>query len=150
MHGDARFLGIAILLTMIAGPAGLALTGVFLRRPPAQSQADPSPASVTPAWPLVVNSAVTYALSFNLIFFIQELFLVLPKAMTPGLRPTLFHNNHTWSGDNPLAALFQGTGALAIFITGIICLAILPLLRQRSPIIRLLVIWLAYHGLIAG
>ncbi len=97
-----------------------------------------------------MNSAVIYALSFNVIFFIQELFLVLPKAMTPDLRPTLFHNDHVWSGDNTLAALFQGTGVLAIMITGLICLAILPFLRQRSPTLRLLVLWLAYHGLIMG
>jgi hypothetical protein len=54
-----------------------------------------------------------YTLAFNLTFFIQELFLVVPKALTPGLRPTLFHNNHLWQGEHPLASLFQGTGALA-------------------------------------
>lgn len=143
-------LGIVILLITIAGPIGLALAGVFFRRRATQSQSDLSPARVTPAWVLMVNSAVIYALSFNVVFFIQELCLVVPKAMTPGLQPTLFHNNHTWSGDNPLAALFQGTGALAILITGLICLALLPVLRQRSPVVRLLVIWLAYHGLIMG
>ncbi len=72
------------------------LAGVFLRTPPVQIQAGLSPASVTPAWPLIVNSAVIYALSFNIIFFIQEL-----------------------------------------------SLALLPFLRQRSPTLRLLVLWLA-------
>jgi hypothetical protein len=34
------------------------------------------------------------------------------RRLAPGLRPTLFHNNHTWEGQHPLASLFQGTGAL--------------------------------------
>lgn len=106
--------------------------------------------SATPTVPLVLNSAVIYALSYNLIFFIQELFLVVPKALTPGLRPTLFHNNHTWSGDNPIAALLQGTGALAILLSGIGAALLLVLLRPRSPILRLLLIWLAYHGLVGA
>lgn len=46
---------------------------------------------VTPwNWKLTVASALLYTLAFNSIFFTQELFLVLPKALTPGLRPTLF------------------------------------------------------------
>ena len=63
-------------------------------------------------WQPIVHSMLAYILAFNIIFFIQELFLVLPKAFTPGLRPTLFHNNHRWDGEHPLASLFQGTGAL--------------------------------------
>jgi hypothetical protein len=87
-----------------------------------------------------------YALAFNLIFFIQELFLVLPKALTPGLRPTLFHNNHTWTGQNPLASLFQGTGALAIIATGFVCLLLLRRRPPRSVSARLFLIWMAYNG----
>jgi len=40
---------------------------------------------VTWNWKLTSASALIYTLAFNLIFFIQELFLVLPKAFTPGL-----------------------------------------------------------------
>ena len=69
-------------------------------------------------WRQTIGSALLYTLAFNLTFFIQELFLVVPKVLTPGLRPTLYHNNHLWLGENPLARLFQGTGALAIFISG--------------------------------
>ena len=36
--------------------------------------------------------------------------------MIPGLRPTLYHNNHNWQGDDPIAFLLQGTGALAILV----------------------------------
>jgi hypothetical protein len=87
-----------------------------------------------------------YALAFNLIFFIQELFLVLPKAYTPGLRPTLFHNNHRWEGENALASLFQGTGAVAIFVTGLICAFLLKYQVGRSSSVRLFLIWMAYNG----
>jgi hypothetical protein len=34
-----------------------------------------------------IGSTLLYTLAFNLTFFIQELFLVVPKALTPGLRP---------------------------------------------------------------
>lgn len=98
------------------------------------------------AWTLVVQSALLCAFAFNLIFFIQELFLVLPKALTPGLRPTLFHNNHHWTGDNPLARLFQGTGALATLITAAACALWLKYRRPQSVTVRLLVIWTIFHG----
>jgi hypothetical protein len=97
-------------------------------------------------WRLPTCSALLYTLAFNLTFFIQELFLVVPKALTPGLRPTLFHNNHSWQGDHPLANLFQGTGALAIFVSGIVCLLLLRGGRIRSTTLRLFVIWMAFHG----
>ncbi len=43
---------------------------------------------VTPwNWKLTVASALLYTLAFNSIFFTQELFLVLPKALTPGPAP---------------------------------------------------------------
>jgi hypothetical protein len=97
-------------------------------------------------WKLTIHSALLYALAFNLIFFIQELFLVLPKALTPGLRPTLFHNNHTWEGDNPLASLFQGTGALMICVTACVCALFLRRSRSRSVTVRLFLIWMTYNG----
>lgn len=97
-------------------------------------------------WRLAICSALLYTLAFNLTFFIQELFLVVPKALTPGLRPTLFHNNHTWDGDSPLASLFQGTGALATVVSGIVCMLLLRGDRIRSTTVRLFVIWMAFHG----
>lgn len=97
-------------------------------------------------WQLPICSALLYTLAFNLTFFLQELFLVVPKALTPGLRPTLFHNNHTWEGQHPLASLFQGTGALATVISGIVCLLLLRGDRIRSTTARLFLIWMAYHG----
>ena len=97
-------------------------------------------------WILVIQSALSCAFAFNLIFFIQELVLVVPKALTPGLRPTLFHNNHHWTGDNPLAQLFQGTGALATLMTAAACALWLKRRPPRSATARLFVIWTIFHG----
>ena len=97
-------------------------------------------------WRLVTGSALLYTLAFNLTFFIQELFLVVPKALTPGLRPTLFHNNHLWQGEHPLASLFQGTGALAIFTSAIVCMFLLRGSRIRSTTVRLFLVWMAFSG----
>jgi hypothetical protein len=136
---------VAILFPLVAlgGPLLLGLAGFWLGRgsgaaPPGRPRWD---------WRLTALSAILYALAFNLIFFIQELFLVLPKALTPGLRPTLFHNNHDWQGDHPLASLFQGTGALAIFTTGLVFFVLVQRRRaDGSAARRLFLIWMAYHG----
>lgn len=134
---------VAASLILVAGPLFLAVQGLNIaRRKPA---GEPDRAGCWD-WKLTITSALLYALAFNLIFFIQELFLVLPKALTPGLRPTLFHNNHRWEGDNPLASLFQGTGALATLITGLICAFLLKRQVGRSSAMRLFLIWMAYNG----
>ena len=94
-------------------------------------------------WPPFLHSMLAYILAFNLTFFIQELFLVLPKALVPSLKPTLFHNNHDWTGDAAIAELFQGTGALAILISGLAFAWLVS--RQERP--GLLPLWIAFHGL---
>lgn len=98
-------------------------------------------------WRLSATSALLYTLAFNLMFFVQELFLVLPKAMTPGLQPTLYHNNHNWEGDNLLAELLQGTGALAIFIAALGFAFWQARFPARSAMAQLFLIWLAFAGL---
>jgi hypothetical protein len=113
---QSSFIAVTALAVTIGGPVLLSLTGAIRNRRVSATGAADNPALDSK---LAVNSALLYALAFSLIFFIQELFLVVPKALTPGLRPTLFHNNHQWDGDNPLAALFQGTGALAIVAVAI-------------------------------
>lgn len=135
-----RLILIVAVCVLVFGPLLLAIAGVF------RARAEPRAATV--AWEMrqTALSALLYTLAFNMAFFVQELFLVLPKAFTPGLRPTLFHNNHRWEGEHPLASLFQGTGALATLLMG---LAILLLLRRgagRSFGARLSLIWLAYCG----
>ena len=94
-------------------------------------------------WRPFVYSLLAYVLAFNLTFFIQEVFLVLPKALVPGLYPTLFHNNHRWAGVAPIADLFQGTGALAILLSGLLFMVVAS--KQKRP--SWLVLWMAFHGL---
>lgn len=94
-------------------------------------------------WRPIIHSTLAFVVAFNLTFFIQELFLVLPKATVPGLHPTLFHNNHEWVGTAPIAELYQGTGALAILASGLI-FAIIAAFRQRPSFF---VLWMAFNGL---
>jgi hypothetical protein len=141
---QGKLIGIAVALVLVTGPLLLGLTGLIRAR---GESAGAVPEPVKPwNWTLTVNSALLYALAFNLTFFMQELFLVLPKALTPGLRPTLFHNNHSWEGENPLASLFQGTGALAILLTGVACALLLRRGLGRSSTVRLFFIWMTYNG----
>ena len=139
--------GTALLLFGLA-PLLLGIAGWWrVRREPAPARRSVESGDVLDkldiALPLA--SLLTYVLAFNLTFFVQELFLVLPKAFTPGLRPTLFHNNHGWEGDNPLAALYQGTGALATSCLALLC-SLLLYRRATSGTARLLLIWMAYCG----
>lgn len=133
----------ALVLLVIVAPLLVAMRGLVLGR----REASPAGAPARWDWTLTLRSTLLYALAFNLTFFIQELFLVLPKALTPGLRPTLFHNNHRWEGEHPLAGLFQGTGALATVATAIVCLWLLRRDAGRSANTRLFLVWMAYCGL---
>lgn len=136
------FLSVFAPVFALGGPLLLGAYGVWRSR----GQARPPAASLAWDWTLVVASMLLYALCFSLIFFVQELFLVLPKAFTPGLRPTLFHNNHNWDGDHPLAKLFQGTGALATLIVAAACAYWLRRCPPRSALWRLFAIWMVFHG----
>lgn len=142
---------IAMLTVVLGGPLALALAGWFAsRRVPPTARATPTvPAASGSRWNLRLTflSTLLYVLAFNLTFFIQELFLVLPKAFTPGLRPTLFHNDHHWDGQNPLAGLFQGTGALATLIAGCVCARLLRRGAGRTVTTRLFLFWMAYSGI---
>lgn len=134
-------IGFATALLVVAGPLALWLAGWFR---PARSDEGPY---TRWDWKLTLLSALLYVLAFNLTFFIQELFLVLPKAFTPGLRPILFHNNHSWEGVSPLASLFQGTGAMATLASGIVCTLLLRRSIERPAAIRLFLFWMGYSGL---
>lgn len=134
-------IGIAVALVIVVGPLALGITGLI------RAHADAAPGPVMPwNWRLTIKSALLYALAFNLTFFVQELFLVLPKAFVPGLHPTLFHNNHRWEGQDPLASLLQGTGALATLLTGMACALLLRRSVCRSTTVRLFLIWMTYTG----
>ena len=130
--------GVALAL-FIALPAALCIAGSWR-----------APAARAPArrWNIRLSlaSMLLYVLAFNLTFFIQEFFLALPKALTPGLRVTLYHNNHTWEGTSPLAALFQGTGALATCVSALVCASLLAFAGVRSATLRMFLLWMALCG----
>jgi len=90
----------------------------------------------------ILASALLCALAFNLTFFWQELWLVLPKAWA-GLHPILFHNDHDWTGHAPIAELLQGTGAVATLASGLAFLAALGWSRGPRPFFG----WMAFQGL---
>ena len=77
-------IGVAAVVVVVLAPLLFACAGwLHSRRTDAATQA-----GVRADWRLIADSALLYALAFNLVFFVQELFLVVPKALTPGLRPT--------------------------------------------------------------
>lgn len=92
----------------------------------------------------VINMAVLFSLGFNIVFFVQELFLALGKRWL-GLTAYLFHNNHNWDGSHPKESLAQGLGAVAIFIFAIV---LLPLLKfaKKSSWQYVFLLWLSFLG----
>jgi hypothetical protein len=123
-----------LLLVLGIGLAPL-VAGIALLKP-----------SVSETWPNVA-SILLCALAFNLTFFWQELWLVIPKALTPGLHPVLYHNNHNWTGDAPVADLLQGSGALATLASGFAFCGVMAVLRRASATWRLFFFWMAFQGL---
>ncbi len=98
---------------------------------------------------LSVSAALFAALAFNLVFFVQELALVIPKSLLPGVHATLFHNNHQWVGDAPNIALLQGTGMLADLVVGLIFALLLARTRQGMGA-KLFLFWMTFQGLYQG
>jgi hypothetical protein len=144
MTQEGWLLAAAIVSILFLGPVLLGLVGSV--NPRRVSTAVSSEADVSWDRRLTVLSVVLYTLAFNLTFFIQELFLVLPKAFTPGLRVTLFHNNHTWEGEHALVKLFQSTGAAATVLAALICAWLLGRGAVSSIAARLFLIWMVYCG----
>ena len=134
-------LGLALIAVLLGLPLLIGIAGWLRPRSEAREPAE------LPGRHSISLSLLTYALAFNITFFIQELFLVVPKALTPGLQPTLYHNNHGWEGSHSLEALFQGTGALAILLSGLLFAWLAKRGAGRTEAVRLFVLWMAYHGL---
>lgn len=128
-------------LTLLVIPIIWGIYGYLKNR----KQSTPSFEKPGSPWPLIINSAVMYALAFNLIFFIQELFLALGKKWL-GLKAYLYHNNHNWEGNHPMQDLAQGYGATAIFITGVICLLIARRVKLSTHWLQLFFLWMAFQG----
>lgn len=97
------------------------------------------------SWVLILNSSLLYALSFNIIFFFQELALALGKRWL-GLKAYLYHNNHNWEGEHPMQALAQGYGAITIFILGVVFYFASLNLNKSSSSWRLFILWLSFQG----
>lgn len=95
----------------------------------------------------LVASALLCALAFSLTFLIQELGLVLPKALVPGLDPILYHNDHDWSGDAPIAELLQGGGAVATLLGGLVFLWLAGRIAPERTAWKLFAFWMAFQGL---
>lgn len=93
-----------------------------------------------------LGSVISCTVAFNLTFFWQELWLVIPKALTPGLSPILYHNDHDWTGSSPIAELLQGTGAIATLTGGLFALLALYAVRMLRPGLRVFTFWLAFQG----
>jgi hypothetical protein len=125
--------------TLLAGPIiwGAYNVNQYKNLPPAKGMVGKA---------TLINSAIFYALAYNSIFFLQELFLVLGKRAI-GLKSFLYHNNHTWEGEHVMSSLMQGSGALAIFIIGLISLVIFRFLSKSSSEWKLFIAWLSFHGL---
>jgi hypothetical protein len=133
---DRSLLPSLVLLIAFAGLLPLLAGFARLRRSGASASPWPRPGAV-----------LLCTLAFNLTFFWQELWLVIPKALTPGLSPILYHNDHDWTGSSPVAPLLQGTGALATLCSGLGSLALLRGWRNGSTGARLFLWWLAFQGL---
>ena len=123
-----------VWLLLAIGLAPLGAGAARLPTSPARLRLDP-------------GSILLCALAFNLTFFWQELWLVIPKAMTPGLHPMLYHNDHDWTGHAANVELLQGTGALATLASGLIFTAALTSARRASVTWRLFLFWMAFQGL---
>lgn len=130
----------AILLGLIAA-IGLLPCAIALLRLPAGSSSERSvPRNLT-------ASTLLCALAFSLSFFVQELGLVVPKALVPGLDPILYHNDHDWRGDAPVAELLQGGGAIATLLSGLAFLWLAGRIGLDRPAWRLFAFWMAFQGL---
>jgi hypothetical protein len=123
------------LLLLAIGVAPFA-AGATLLRPSSQT-----------AWPRIdIGAVLLCALAFNLTFFWQELWLVIPKALTPGLHPILYHNDHGWTGQARDVELLQGSGALATLGSGLVLGGALAMLRGASATLRMFLFWMAFEG----
>ena len=130
-------------LALLVVPVAWGIYGYFKSRSVNKSLTISHP--TTSPWPLIINSAVLYALAFNMIFFIQELFLALGKRWL-GLKAFLYHNNHNWEGDHPMDRLAQGYGAVAILIVGVIFFIIGKRMRSSTHWMQLFFLWMSFQG----
>jgi hypothetical protein len=131
---------LTILIALVAALAFVPLAAGLWLLPQA-------PGGKSMQWRGFGASALLCALAFNLTFFVQEVGLVIPKALVPGLHPVLYHNDHDWRGDAPIAELLQATGAVATLASGLVFLWLAQRIAPDRPGWRLFAFWMAFEGL---
>lgn len=95
----------------------------------------------------VINSSLLFALGFNLIYFLNELALVLAGAYW-GNAPVLYHNTMSYlSMSRPEQELAFAFGPLAVFVAGVLGWIALRYLPRAPHALKLLLFWLGFHGL---
>lgn len=97
----------------------------------------------------VIRSTLSYLLGLNLVFFSQEVALVVSKAWLPEMQATLFHNSHEWTGSHPDLDVWQGAGTLGLAAAGLLGYFVV---RRSLPGSALsdIAMWTAFHGAIAA
>jgi hypothetical protein len=143
---EVNVVTIFLLAVMLIGPLVLALLSALRTNANGKQQSTDSESPCRASWALIVNSAVLYALAYNLTFLLQELLLVIPKAIY-GLQPILYHNNHRWLVSDPIEDLLQGSGALAVLVSGLLFCWVLSRQSRAQSLLKLFSIWMVYHGL---
>lgn len=133
----------ALLVVLLAGPVVLILWGILKGR----NQEQAPPGKHVPTFLILLNSSVLYALTYNMVYFVQELFLALGKQAI-GLTAYLYHNNHNWEGSDPREDLMQGLGGATIFVAGLILLFVYQRARNKKSWGSLFILWLSFHSLI--
>lgn len=137
-HEIPLALSIAIPLVLLVAPAVLLLFGWRAQ------QGRRGAAVPRVGFRRVAKSAFAFAIAYNIAFLVQELGLVVPKAFVPGLDPVLYHNNHNYTAADPIHALMQGGGFVALIIMALICSTLLQRDPPRHAGARLLLAWLTF------
>lgn len=137
-HDVPLALSIAIPLVLFAAPTLLLLYGWRAQ------QGRRGTAVPRVAFRRVAKSTFAFAIAYNLAFLVQELGLVVPKAFVPGLEPVLYHNNHGYTAADPVHALLQGGGFVALLVMALVCSTLLQRDPPRHAGGRLLLSWLTF------
>ena len=137
-HEIPLALSIAIPLVLLIAPAVLLLFGLRAQ------QGRRGAAVPRVGFRRVLKSAFAFAIAFNIAFLVQELGLVIPKAFVQGLDPVLFHNNHSYTPVDPIHALLQGGGFVALIAMAFICSTLLQRDPPRHAGGRLLLAWATF------
>ena len=95
----------------------------------------------------ILNAAIFFALTFNIIYFLHELALVVAGAGL-GNDPILLHNNmHFLNLTQPAQNLAFAAGPVAALLAGLLGLTVYCMIRPSQRLFKLFLFWLSYNGL---